>query len=619
MIMNFADIKTRADNVWKQFSTGAVPRVLVGAGTCGRAAGALEIIRIFKERLSKAKIEADIFEVGCLGMCYAEVLVEIALPGGPRVLYRNITPKNAAGFILDCLEKKIVPLELAMASIDGKPVDGVPRFEDIQSLKGQMPIVLRNCGWIDPLNIDHYIARGGYSALETVITKSQPDAIIDAMEKSGLRGRGGGGFPTGKKWKTCRSVPGERKFVLCNADEGDPGAYMDRSVLEGDPHSIIEGMIIGAYAIGAREGYVYVRGEYPLAVENITRAIRDARGYGLLGSDLFGTKFSFDIKVVKGGGAFVCGESTALMLSIEGKVGEPRTKHIHSVESGLYDMPSALNNVETWANVPLIAEKGPEWFRNIGTAGSKGTKVFSLVGKVVNTGLVEVPMGVTLRTIIFDIGGGIPHGKKFKAVQTGGPSGGCIPEDRLDLPVDFDELKKVGSIMGSGGMIVMDQDTCMVDVARYFLTFLVEESCGKCTPCREGTYQLLKIVDGIAQGRGKAGDIELLEELSETIVDSSLCGLGKSAPNPVISTIRYFRSEYEEHILNHHCPAGVCKALLAFSVVSDTCTKCGVCFKKCPSNAISWKKGEVAVVLPEKCTRCGICHEACKFDSIVKV
>lgn len=617
--MNFAEIKTHADNVWKDFSAINKPRILVGAGTCGRAAGALEIIRIFKSQLSEANIKADIIEVGCLGMCYAEVLVEIALPQGTRILYNNITPANATEFINDCLVQKIIRTDLAMASIGGQSITGMPRFEEIPSLKIQMPIVLGKCGWIDPHSIDHYIARGGYTALEKVLKGHKPEEVIDEIEKSGLRGRGGGGYPTGKKWRTCRNVPADRRFILCNADEGDPGAYMDRSVLEGDPHSVIEGMIIGAFAIGSSEGYVYVRGEYPLAVENITRAINDARKYGFLGDNILGEQFSFDIKICKGGGAFVCGESTALMLSIEGKVGEPRTKHIHSVESGLYEMPSCLNNVETWANVPAIINNGSDWFRGIGTTGSKGTKVFSLVGKVANSGLIEVPMGVTLRTIIFDIGGGMLHGKKFKAVLTGGPSGGCIPEDKLDLPVDFDELSKVGSMMGSGGMIVMDEDTCIVDVARYFLSFLVEESCGKCTPCREGTYQLHEIVTRITRGQGKADDLALLEELCETIADSSLCGLGKSAPNPVLSTLRYFRGEYEQHILHHRCPAGVCKNLFSYTVEEEKCTKCGVCFKRCPAKAITWKKKQVAEILVDKCTRCGICVEACKFNSIVKV
>ena len=616
--MDFSTIKTRADTVWKTFTATRRPRILVGAGTCGRAAGALEIIRIFNDCLSEAKVNADLVEVGCLGMCYAEVLVEIAIPAGTSVLYKKITPENAAGFITDTVVKKIIRKDLAFATTGGLPVEGIRHYEAIPGLKGQMPIVLGKCGRIDPLSIDHYIGLGGYAALDKVLSGYKPERVIDEIELSGLRGRGGGGYPTGKKWRTCRNVPGDRKFVLCNADEGDPGAYMDRSVLEGDPHAIIEGMIIGAYAIGSGEGYVYVRGEYPLAVEMVTRAVRDARAYGLLGKNILGTPFSFDIKIIRGGGAFVCGESTALMLSIEGKVGEPRTKHIHSVESGLYDLPSTLNNVETWANVPAILNKGPEWFRGIGTTGSKGTKVFSLVGKVVNTGLIEVPMGATLRTIIYDIGGGVPNNKKFKAVQTGGPSGGCIPEDKLDIPVDFDELHKVGSIMGSGGMIVMDEDTCMVDVARYFLSFLVEESCGKCTPCREGTFQLHKIVDRITRGEGKQGDIELLEELSETIADSSLCGLGKSAPNPVLSTIRYFRSEYEQHILHHRCPAGVCKALFSYAVVPEKCTACGACFKQCPAGAIAWEKKKVARIVPEKCTRCGICVEACKFNSIVK-
>jgi NADH:ubiquinone oxidoreductase subunit F (NADH-binding)/ferredoxin len=444
----------------------------------------------------------------------------------------------------------------------------------------------------------------------------EPTTIIEEIKASGLRGRGGGGFPTGRKWETCRKAHGDTRYVICNADEGDPGAYMDRSLLEGNPHRVLEGMIIGAYAIGAPEGYVYVRDEYPLAVEHINLAIKQARERGFLGKSILGSGFDFDVRVVRGGGAFVCGESTALMASLEGKAGEPRAKYIHTVESGLWEKPSNLNNVETWANVPLIIDKGAKWFASIGTEGSKGTKIFSLVGKIRNTGLVEVPMGITLRQIIFDIGGGIPGGKRFKAVQTGGPSGGCLPESLLDLPVDFDALAKVGSMMGSGGMIVMDEGSCMVDVARYFLHFLAEESCGKCVPCREGIYQMYRILDRITQGQGQPDDIELLEDISGGVIDGSLCALGGTAPNPVLSTLRYFRDEYEAHINENRCPAGVCKALVTYSIDADKCTGCAACKKKCPVEAISGEIKKLHTIDQAKCVKCGACYEVCRFDAV---
>ena len=449
-----------------------------------------------------------------------------------------------------------------------------------------------------------------------------PEEIIREVKKANLRGRGGGGFPAGVKWETCRNAPGDIRYIICNADEGDPGAYMDRSLLEGNPHSVLEGMIIGAYAIGAHEGYVYVRNEYPLAVVNIGIAIQQARELGLLGKNILGSKFDFDVQISRGGGAFVCGESTALMASLEGNVGEPRAKHIHTVVSGLWDRPSNLNNVETWANVPVIIERGADWYTQIGTEGSKGTKIFSLVGKVNNTGLVEVPMGITLREIVYDIGGGIPGGKKFKAVQTGGPSGGCIPESLIDLPVDFDRLTEVGSMMGSGGMIVMDESTCMVDLAKYFMNFLKDESCGKCTSCREGTKRMHEILTEITEGRGKPEHIELLEELGWVTAEASLCALGGTAPNPVLSTIRYFREEYQEHIINKRCPAKVCRTLLQYRILSDVCTMCGRCAKVCPVKAITGKRktkkeaGEPFQIDTEKCIKCGMCFETCKFEAV---
>jgi len=446
--------------------------------------------------------------------------------------------------------------------------------------------------------------------------RMKPEEIIEEIKSSGLRGRGGGGFPTGRKWESCRRAHGEPKYIICNADEGDPGAYMDRSLLEGNPHLVLEGMIIGAYAIESHEGYVYVRNEYPLAVKHINWAIRQARERGFLGKDILGLGFDFDVRVVRGGGAFVCGESTALMASLEGKPGEPRAKYIHTVESGLWGKPSNLNNVETWANVPLIITRGAGWFQSIGTEGSKGTKIFSLVGKITNTGLVEVPMGITLRQIIFDIGGGIPGGKRFKAVQTGGPSGGCLPESLLDLEVDFDQLTKVGSMMGSGGMIVMDETSCMVDVAKYFVHFLAEESCGKCIPCREGLLRMHQVLERITNGNGMPGDIELLENLADVLTEGSLCALGGTAANPVLSTIRYFRDEYEAHIEKRRCPSGVCKALIRYWIDSESCTGCQACGKRCPGNAISGRKKEPHSIDLSRCIKCGVCADTCRFNAI---
>ena len=474
---------------------------------------------------------------------------------------------------------------------------------------------------IDPKSIDDYLAIGGYSALAKALFQMTAEQVLEEVKKSNLRGRGGGGFPAGRKWEGSRNAPEETKYVIVNADEGDPGAFMDRSLLEGNPHSILEGLIIGAYAIGAQEGYIYVRQEYPLAVENVNIAIKQAEEYGFLGKNILGSGFDFTVIVHRGAGAFVCGESTALMTALEGRVGEPRPKYIRSNIKGLWGKPSVLNNVETWANVPLIINKGADWFTQIGTEGSKGTKIFSLVGKITNTGLVEVPMGMTLRDIIYKIGGGIPGGKKFKAVQTGGPSGGCIPEELLDLEVGFDELTKAGSMMGSGGMIVMDEDTCMVDVARYFIDFLTDESCGKCVPCREGLRQMHKILTNITEGKGKEGDIELLEELSETAKEASLCALGKSAPNPFLSTVRYFRDEYEAHIKEKRCPALSCKELISFYIDPEKCQACMICKKKCPAEAIDGGKKKIHVIDQEKCTKCGTCFEVCpsRFSAVTKI
>jgi len=493
------------------------------------------------------------------------------------------------------------------------------KADEIPFYSVQKRIVLGGNGRYDPTKIIDYIAEGGYSALAKVLSSMLPEEVISEVELSGLRGRGGGGFPTGRKWRSCRDAEGFPKYVICNGDEGDPGAFMDRSIMEGNPHSVIEGMLIGAYAIGSEQGYIYVRNEYPLAVEHLRIAISQAREMGLLGRNIMGSSFSFDIRINRGGGAFVCGESTALMASLEGRTGEPRAKYVHTVESGFQGKPTNLNNVETWANIPQIINRGSEWFASIGTEKSKGTKVFSLVGKVVNTGLVEVPMGITLRQVINEIGGGVSAGKRFKAVQTGGPSGGCIPSEHLDARVDFDELTKLGSMMGSGGMIVMDEDTCMVHVAKYFMNFLQKESCGKCTPCREGLSQMLYILDRIAKGEGEVGDVEKLEELAALLEGTALCALGKTAANPVISTIRYFRDEYDAHILERNCPAKECRGLFRYEIDPESCKACGICLKNCPVGAITGEKKVPHKIDQEKCTLCGTCWEKCPFTSVLKV
>ncbi|HMA66483.1 MAG TPA: NADH-quinone oxidoreductase subunit NuoF [Desulfosalsimonadaceae bacterium] len=557
---------------------------------------------------------ADQYEIrltGCHGYCEQGPIMVVD-PGG--IFYPKMKIEN----IPEIVEKTLVhkePVEKLLFK-DPKTKKRIAEEEEIPFYKLQTRSIFGRNRLIDPNNIENYLSVGGYKALGKALYEMQPDEIIAEVKNANLRGRGGGGFPAAIKWTSVSKHEGDR-YIICNADEGDPGAYMDRGLLEGNPHCIIEGMVIGAYAMGAHEGYVYVRHEYPLAVANLAKAMEQAREMGLLGENILGTGFSFDLHISKGGGAFVCGESTALMASLEGKPGRPKAKYIHTSEKGFRDSPSNLNNVETWANVPLIINKGAEWYASMGTDYSKGTKIFSLVGKVVNTGLVEVPMGTSLREIIFDIGGGIPKKKKFKAVQTGGPSGGCIPEQYLDTPVDFDELTKLGSIMGSGGMIVMDQDTCMVDVARYFIDFLIDESCGQCNPCREGLKQMMEILDRICEGNGREGDIELLEEIGSVMQKFSLCGLGTSAPNPVLTTILYFRDEYEAHIRDKKCPAGICKPLFHYEIDPEACNGCTLCAKKCPQGAISGEKKELHTIDQDKCIKCGICYDVCKFDAVV--
>jgi len=624
------DLEVISENYSKNLYYPEGVKVNVGIASCGIAAGA-------QASLEKAAKEfpgnngVSINQTGCIGYCELEPLVEIFEKGKPRLLYKNITEDKILDMIQDYKEgnfnKKWIlgqmqdprsfledDIQNPMAGV--APLEEIPILEEVSFFDKQVKIALRNCGYIDPDSIEEYIARRGYQAFIQALKDMEPKEIIQAIKESGLRGRGGGGFPTGIKWETCAKHKGER-YIICNADEGDPGAYMDRSILEGDPHSVLEGMLIAARAIGSSQGFFYVRNEYPLAVKRLVTAVKNAKRYGLLGENIAGSDFSFDVKISTGAGAFVCGESTALMASLEGKVGRPRAKYIHTVEKGFRESPSNLNNVETYANVPAILLKGADNYAKMGTKHSKGTKVFSLVGKVNNTGLVEVPMGISLKEIVFDIGGGIPGKKKFKAVQTGGPSGGCIPEQFLGLSVDFDELTKVGSIMGSGGMIVMDQDTCMVDVARYFLDFLKEESCGQCNPCREGITAMLDILTDICKGNGKEGDIELLEELGMMIQKFSLCGLGTSAPNPVLTTILYFRDEYEAHIKDKKCPSGVCKSLFHYEIDEEACNGCTLCAKRCPEKAITGEKKKPHHLNLEKCIKCGICYDACKFDAIL--
>uniref|UniRef100_A0A7V1EJ75 NADH-quinone oxidoreductase subunit NuoF n=1 Tax=candidate division WOR-3 bacterium TaxID=2052148 RepID=A0A7V1EJ75_UNCW3 len=560
--------------------------------------------------------EVRVIATGCQGFCERGPIV-IAQPDA--IFYQRVTEEDVPYLVEEHLIKGRPAKKLMY--VPEKEALPVPKMSDIGFFKHQRLIVLRNRGRLDPENIEEYIAFDGYQALQKVLTSMKPEQVIEEIKKSGLRGRGGAGFPTGRKWELCRSAEGHPKYIICNGDEGDPGAFMDRSVLEADPHSVIEGMLIGAYAIGAQKGFIYVRKEYPLAVKRVEIALKQALEYGLLGEDILGTGFNFNINVVQGAGAFVCGEETALMAGIEGRVGRPRTRPPYPVENGLWGKPTNINNVETWANVPVIILRGAEWFSSIGTEKSKGTKIFSLVGKINNTGLVEVPMGITLREIIYEIGGGIPNNKAFKAVQTGGPSGGCIPKEHLGLPIDYESLTAVGSMMGSGGMIVMDEDTCMVDVARYFLKFTQQESCGKCVPCRLGTKQMVEILNRICEGNGREGDIELLEAIGKNVKLASLCGLGQTAPNPVLTTIKYFKDEYIAHIKEKKCPALVCKALISYVIDPDLCTGCVACAKNCPTKAITGEPKKVHKIDQSKCIKCGICLSVCppKFNAVKKV
>jgi len=592
------------------------PCITICSGTGCHALEGGKVYEAFEEELRKRRLgdRIGLKPTGCRGFCERGPIVVVRPQG---ILYQRVE----AGHVPDIISRTVLKGEIIEDLLYVDPTTGekAVAMGDMAFYRGQERVIMGDNDELNPGDIWDYIAIGGYGALGKVLTKMTPSQVIEEIKLSGLRGRGGGGFPTGRKWESCRLAKGEPKYVICNADEGDPGAYSNRSLLEGNPHKVLEGMAIGAYAVGSSRGYVYVRTEYPLATKNVQIAIKQAGELGLLGRNILGFGFDFSVKVVSGGGAFVCGESTALMASIEGRRGEPRPKYVHSVTRGLWDKPTSLNNVETWANVPLIIERGAEWYSQIGTIGSKGTKVFSLVGKINNTGLVEVPMGTTFQQMIYNIGGGIRDGKKLKAVQIGGPSGGCIPSHLMGMPIDYDALTQVGSMMGSGGMVVMDEDTCMVDIARYFVNFLKDESCGKCTPCREGLYQMAEILEDISAGRGTGPQLELLQQLADVMRDASLCALGQTAANPVLTTVRHFKDEYESHIHDRKCPARVCRGLIKYSVDPGKCTGCGRCLKVCPEDAIKGEKKKPHEIDPARCIKCGACRDECKFDAVLKV
>ena len=620
--MKFEDINTQAIAEWEALEQGGIPIIRIGAATSDRATGALEVIAAFENELARLNVEARIVTTGSVGFSNYEPLVIISKPDYPRICYGKVTPDMVTRLVEGYLVEDDPCMELALGTLEGDGGCGeAPHIPELTRSEHEQRLLLRHCGFIDPENINHYIALGGYSALSKALLMS-PEQIVEEIKQAGLRGRGGAGFPTGRKLESCLKAPATPKYVICNADEGDPGAFMDRVVLESDPHAVLEGMIISARALSSSQGYIYTRMEYPLAVDRLKTAIRQAKELGCLGENILGSGFNFDIEVFQGAGAFICGESSALMYSIEGKRGFPRVRPPQSIEAGFRQKPTQLNNVKTYAYIPVIFNRGSDYFSSIGTERSTGTAVFALAGKVENVGLVEVPMGSTLKQVIHDIGGGVKDGKEFKAVQIGGPSGGCLPESFLDTPIDFDSLTQAGAIMGSGGMIVMDHDNCMVDTARFFLEFTQQESCGKCVPCRLGTKQMLSILEDIVAGRGKPEDIDLLANLSQDIINGSLCGLGKSAPNPVLTTIRYFRDEYEAHILEKRCPALLCRDLISYYIIPEKCARgCEHCVVVCPSEAITEHAKRFKVVNMEKCVKCGNCLEVCpgEYNAVVKL
>ncbi len=607
------DRRRQAAAKWEELQKNPVPFIYIGAASCGLAAGAAEAQEAVEKYLKKHKVKARIIQVGCIGPCYLEPLMDVQMPGKPRISYSNVRPSDVP-IILESFFDKGEPAASRLAGHFGDgELDGIPRFFDMPMLKPQVRIVLRNCGIIDPEDLDHYLARDGYIGLEKCLSSPWQD-VLETVKRSGLRGRGGAGFPTWRKWQTCRETESDRRYLICNADEGDPGAFMNRSLIEGDPHAVLEGMLIAAYTIGAAQGYIYIRAEYPLAIRRLKKAIVQMREVGLLGRNILGSDFSFEITIKEGAGAFVCGEETALIASIEGKRGMPRTRPPFPAVSGVHGKPTIINNVETLGTLPHILRNGAEWYAGNGTETSKGTKTFSLVGKVRRTGLIEVPLGITLREVVFDIGGGTL--KPFKAVQTGGPSGGCLSDEFLDTPIDYEHLAAAGSIMGSGGLIVVDEDTCIVDTAKYFLDFTQKESCGKCVPCRVGTRHLVKILEKICDGQGELSDLAKLEKLGRTVKNGSLCGLGSTAPNPVLTSLKYFRSEFIAHIRDKRCPAVVCKNLVIYRILADKCTGCQRCVRVCPTGAITGPRSELHNLDQSKCIKCRSCYEICRFDAI---
>jgi NADH-quinone oxidoreductase subunit F len=607
--------RLKAEKNWQDLQNNSRPVFYVGAGSCGKAAGAGDVIEILEEHIKASGLDAKVIEVGCIGPCYLEPMLDVQMPGQPRISYTNVTKTRAKKILESFTKRGTAPKSGTAGHFGDDELDGIPKFWDHPMLKAQVRIVLRNCGIVDPEDIDHYLARDGYKALEKVLSLSWEE-VLDTVKDSGLRGRGGAGFPTWKKWSICRQTKSDQRYLICNSDEGDPGAFMNRSLIEGDPHALLEGMVIAGYTLGASQAYIYCRAEYPLAIKRLRLAMDQMRELGLLGKNILGTDFSFEIKIKEGAGAFVCGEETALIASVEGKRGMPRTRPPFPAVEGLRGKPTIINNVETLSTLPNILRNGAEWYNQYGTDQSKGTKTFSLVGKVKRTGLVEVPLGMTLRELIYDIGGGLD--KEFKAVQTGGPSGGCLGEEFLDTPIDYEQLAAAGSIMGSGGLIVLDRDTCIVDTAKYFLTFTQNESCGKCVPCRVGTRHLTEILERICKGKGNVYDLIQLERLSSAVAGGSLCGLGQTAPNPVLSALKFFRSEFLAHVKDKQCPAGVCHDLVIYSIVADKCTGCQLCFKNCPTDAITGSRDEIHVLDPSKCIKCRSCYEVCRDDAVLR-